>query len=127
MPLTPMLFVDDVEASSRWYQSLLGFKSAHGGPEFEMLIDGEGGFALYLHRAEADEHGDARRIRGASVGSGVLLYASVTDVRAAHRKALEMRANVESAPTFITQAGQTEFVVRDPDGYALSLAQRGDV
>ena len=127
MSLTAMLFVHDVQASSRWYQSLLGFKSAHGGPEFEMLQDADGGFALFLHRAEADEHGEARRIPGAPVGSGVLLHNTVDDVRAAHRKALDMGAVVEGPPTFIQQAGHTEFVVRDPDGYALSIAQRGEV
>jgi hypothetical protein len=31
--VTPMLFVADVEGSSRWYQMLLGTTSAHGGPE----------------------------------------------------------------------------------------------
>jgi catechol 2,3-dioxygenase-like lactoylglutathione lyase family enzyme len=125
MSLTPMLFVTDVEASSRWYQALLGLRSAHGGPEFEMLQDADGGFALYLHRADADEHGDARRPAGVPVGSGVLLYNSVPDVRAAHRKAREMGAAVEGEPTYVAQAGHTEFIVRDPDGYALSIAQRG--
>jgi catechol 2,3-dioxygenase-like lactoylglutathione lyase family enzyme len=127
MSLTPMLFVDDVEASSRWYQSLLGLRSAHGGPEFEMLQDADGSFALYLHRAEADEHGEARRPAGAPVGSGVLFYRMVEDVRAAHRKASEMGAAVEGPPTFLPQARQTEFVVRDPDGYAIAVAQSGDV
>ena len=37
MALMPTLFVDDVEASSRWYQTLLGAQSVHGGPDFEML------------------------------------------------------------------------------------------
>ena len=37
MALMPTLFVDDVEASSRWYQTLLGAQSMHGGPDFEML------------------------------------------------------------------------------------------
>ena len=40
MALMPTLFVDDVEASSRWYQALLGAQSGHGGPEFEMLTLG---------------------------------------------------------------------------------------
>jgi catechol 2,3-dioxygenase-like lactoylglutathione lyase family enzyme len=31
----PMIAVTDVEASSRWYQRLLGCESAHGGPEYE--------------------------------------------------------------------------------------------
>ena len=125
MALTPMLFVDDVEASSRWYQQLLGLRSGHGGAEFEMLM-GEQGPLLFLHRAEADEHGAARRPPGAPPGSGVLFYFDVADVHAAHAKALGMAAQVEGPPAYIAQARQTEFVVRDPDGYAVALAQRGE-
>lgn len=35
----PLIACRDVEASSRWYQRLLGCKSAHGGPEYERLVD----------------------------------------------------------------------------------------
>lgn len=38
----PLIVVTDVEASSRWYQRLLGCRSAHGGPEYERLVDGGG-------------------------------------------------------------------------------------
>ncbi len=31
----PLIAVKDVEASSRWYQRLLGCRSAHGGREYE--------------------------------------------------------------------------------------------
>ena len=37
-----MLFVRDVEASSKWYQSLLRAKSGHGGPEYEMVLGPDG-------------------------------------------------------------------------------------
>ena len=33
----PLIAVTDVEASSRWYQRLLGCRSAHGGSEYERL------------------------------------------------------------------------------------------
>ena len=35
-----MIAVRDVEASSRWYQQLLGLRSDHGGPEYERLLAG---------------------------------------------------------------------------------------
>ena len=121
-----MLFVADVEGSSRWYQMLLGTTSAHGGPEFEMLML-DGSLALQLHRAEAEEHGHERRPPGAQPGAGILLYCGVPDVWAAYDRADEMKAEIESEPTFIELAGHTEFVVHDPDGYALALFQRGDI
>ncbi|HVM52567.1 MAG TPA: VOC family protein [Acidimicrobiales bacterium] len=119
----PMLFVDDVEASSRWYQDLLGARSAHGGPEFEMLMLGDE-LVLQLHHADAEEHGSERLPEGAPRGAGVLLYLQTADVdavHALHARAVEMGAAVESEPTYIELAHHTEFVVRDPDGYALAV------
>jgi hypothetical protein len=43
--------VSDVEASSRWYQRLLGCESAHGGPEYERLV-ANGALVMQLHRWE---------------------------------------------------------------------------
>src|SRR5262245_18830275 len=117
MPLEPMLFVEDVEATSRWFQSLLGVRSAHGGREYEMLVDSEGRLVLQLHHADAEEHGGERLPAGTSRGAGVLLYFQTPDVRAAYARAEAMGARREGPPTFIRLAGHTEFVVRDPDGY----------
>ena len=126
MALEPMLFVDDVEATSRWFQSLLGLKSAHGGKEYEMLMDDAKQLVLQLHHADAEEHGGERLPAGSVRGAGVLLYCKVDDVRAAHARAKSMKAAVEGEPLFIKLAGHTEFVVRSPDGYALALYQRGE-
>jgi catechol 2,3-dioxygenase-like lactoylglutathione lyase family enzyme len=56
MQLTPqpMIVVHDVEATSAWYQRVLGLRSGHGGPEYEMLMSGER-LVLQLHRWEAHE------------------------------------------------------------------------
>lgn len=126
MAFEPMLFVDDVEATSRWFQALLGARSAHGGKEYEMLMDEAGQLLLQLHRADAEEHGGERLPKGAVRGAGVLLYCKVADVRAAHARAKAMGAAVEGPPTFIKLAGHTEFVVRSADGYALALYERGE-
>ena len=37
----PLIAVTDVEASSRWYQRLLGCRSAHGGKAYERLVTGD--------------------------------------------------------------------------------------
>jgi catechol 2,3-dioxygenase-like lactoylglutathione lyase family enzyme len=126
MPFEPMIFVDDVEASSRFLQSLLGLKSAHGGKEYEMLVDAAGALALQLHHADAEEHGGERLPTDAARGAGVLLYFKVPDVRAAYANAAAMGARCEGPPTFIRLARHTEFVVRDLDGYAIAIYQAGE-
>ncbi len=127
MAFEPMLFVDDVEATSRWLQSLLGLRSAHGGKEYDMLVDAANQLVVQLHHADAEEHGGERLPAGAPRGAGVLLYFRSEDVRAAYANAKALGAVCEGAPTFIRLAGHTEFVVRSPDGYAIALYQRGDV
>ena len=119
----PTLFVADVEASSRWYQDLFGVTSAHGGPEFEMLAVGQHEIVLQLHKTDADEHG-TRVVPGAPNGLGVLFYFQVADVDAVlatHRRAREMGADIETEPAYNELAHHTEFVVRDPDGYAIAV------
>ena len=127
MPFEPMLFVDDVEATSKWFQALLDVKSAHGGKEYEMLVDADKKLVVQLHHADGEEHSGNRLPAGSARGAGVLLYFKVPDVRASHAKATSMGATIEGPPTWIKLAGHTEFVVRSPDGYALALYQRGDV
>ena len=116
----PMLFVRDVEASSRWYQQLFGLRSGHGGPEFEMLVVGEHEVVLQLHKIDADEHG-TRVQPGSPNGLGVLLNFEAADVDEIHGRAVEMGAAVEGPPTYNELAGHTEFVVCDLDGYAIAV------
>jgi catechol 2,3-dioxygenase-like lactoylglutathione lyase family enzyme len=124
VPFDPMLFVDDVEASSRFYQRLLNAKSGHGGNEYEMIVDADKTLLLQLHHADGEEHGDILPA-GVRRGAGVLLYFKVADVREAYTRAQSMGARIEGEPAYIDKAFHTEFVVRDPDGYSIALFQRG--
>ena len=51
----PLICVRDVEASSQWYQRLLGCESAHGGPNYERLAHA-GKLVMQLHRWEVEHH-----------------------------------------------------------------------
>ena len=48
MQFAPLICVYDVEASSRWYQRLLGCRSGHGGTKYERLVS-NGRLILQLH------------------------------------------------------------------------------
>jgi catechol 2,3-dioxygenase-like lactoylglutathione lyase family enzyme len=120
-----MLFVRDVEASSRWYQQLLGAHSGHGGDEYEMLVDDHMNLLFQLHRLEADEHGMEVLDETTPRGAGVLCYVQVDDVLAVHARAIAMKAAVVTTPAFNELARHTEFTLRDPDGYALAVYSKG--
>ncbi len=90
----PLITVTDVEASSRWYQRLLGCRSNHGGPVYEQLV-ANGELVLQLHSFEAEHHhgpiGDRER---KPYGNGVLLWFEVDDFDAAVERAAKMGAEI---------------------------------
>ncbi len=83
-----LIAVRDVEASSRWYQQLLGLRSDHGGPHYERLLSG-GELVLQLHSFDVEhEHGHIGD-PDTALGNGVVLWfgdvADFDDVVAAPR------------------------------------------
>jgi catechol 2,3-dioxygenase-like lactoylglutathione lyase family enzyme len=124
----PLIAVADVEASSRWYQRLLGCRSAHGGPEYERLVCADGALIMQLHRWEVEhDHGaigDPRAVHG----NGVLLWFEIEDFDAAVTRARELGATVVLEPHRNPPPGQDggpahrELWLRDLDGYAVVVA-----
>src|SRR5262249_31295828 len=90
----PLICVRDVEASSRWYQRLLGCESAHGGPNYERLVI-SGKLVLQLHRWEVEHHhGPIGDPTDMPPGNGLLLWFEIDDIDAAMARAEEMGAEV---------------------------------
>jgi catechol 2,3-dioxygenase-like lactoylglutathione lyase family enzyme len=119
--------VRDVEASSRWYQRLLGCASAHGGPEYERLVAGDQ-LVMQLHDWDVDHHHGAIGDPDARpYGNGVLLWFEVDDFDAAVARAGELGAEVVLPPHRNPPEGpggpaHREIWMRDPDGYSVVLA-----
>ena len=118
MQTTIMINVEDVELSSRWYQRLLGCQSGHGGPDFEMLIDGQQ-LMMMLHRSSADHHPSSPS-PGAAVGIGVCIYIRVDDIQAIAARATEMGLANDGVRRN-DLAHQDELELRDPDGYFVTV------
>lgn len=115
-----MLFANDVEATSKWYQDFLGMKSGHGGSEYEMLMDGDR-LLLQLHQMDADhDHGVGTR---APFGHGVIIYVHVEDAHAAYARAKELGIDILNELEYNKQASMHEFTVRDPNGYAIGVCK----
>jgi catechol 2,3-dioxygenase-like lactoylglutathione lyase family enzyme len=125
----PLLCVPDVEATSRWYQRLLGCRSDHGGPAYERMVAPDGTLILQLHSFEVEHHhGQIADPAARPYGNGVLLWFEVDDFDAAVARAGELGAEVVLAPHRNPPDGKPggpahrEVWLRDPDGYAVVLA-----
>src|ERR1035441_4916186 len=123
----PLVCVQDVEASSRWYQHVLGCESAHGGPEYERLVS-KGRLILQLHRWNvAHHHGPIGDPNLKPYGNGVLLWFEVDDFDAALARAEAMGVEVvkprhRNPPTGDGGPNHWECWFRDPNGYVIVLA-----
>src|ERR1700737_34847 len=124
----PLIAVTDVEASSRWYQHLLACQSAHGGTEYERLVE-DGDLVLQLHAWKVEHHhapiGDPR---SRPYGNGVLLWFEVEDFDSAVARAGELEAEIIMPPHRNPPDGQPggpaqrEIWLRYRDGYSVVLA-----
>ena len=123
----PMIVVNDVPASSRWYQSLLNVKSGHGGDEYEQLVREDGTLILQLHHWDVHEHpflGDPEALKG----NGALLWFEIDDFTESVERANSMSAEILDGPLVNPNAQHRELWVRDPDGYTVVLATKyGDL
>lgn len=120
MQLAPLICVQDVPASSRWYQRLLGAQSGHGGNEYERLNDADGRLVLQLHRWDVDHDHGPLGDPALPHGNGVLLWFELPDFDAAVARAEGLKVDVVR-PRRWSENGNWEFWLRDPDGYALVL------
>ena len=99
----PLIAVRDVEASSRWYQRLLGARSDHGGAEYERLVAPAGKGAperliLQLHGWEVEhDHGHIGD-EAKPHGNGVLLWFEIDDFDRAVARATKLGAEVVLPP-----------------------------
>ena len=132
-----MITVQDVEAASRWYQQLLGFRSDHGGPAYERLLS-DGVLVLQLHQQDVEhDHGRITDAAGAEpggtttagLGRGVLLwFGEVADFDDVVARAEEMGVTVVKHTHRNPPSGQgngpghREIWLQDLDGYVVVVA-----
>jgi catechol 2,3-dioxygenase-like lactoylglutathione lyase family enzyme len=123
----PLIAVSDVEASSRWYQRLLGCRSAHGGPHYERLVAADGALILQLHDWDVEHHHGPIGDKGTPHGNGVLLWFETDDFDGAVARARALKAEILKAPHRNPPEGDGgpnhwECWLRDLDGYTVVLA-----
>jgi hypothetical protein len=123
----PLIAVNDVEASSRWYQRLLNCRSNHGGSSYEQLVS-DGQLILQLHSFKVEHHhGRIGDCDNKPYGNGVLLWFEVDDFESIMQRATEMGVEIvmpkhRNPPDSNGGPNHWECGMRDPDGYIVVVA-----
>lgn len=123
----PMITCTSVSGSSEWYQRVLGFESAHGGDEYEMLMS-DGAMVLQLHEIDVHEHRALLREGLPLGGNGVALWFDTATFDADVERVRSTDAEVVEDVHVNPLAQHREIWLHDPDGYVVVLSSPyGDV
>jgi catechol 2,3-dioxygenase-like lactoylglutathione lyase family enzyme len=114
--------VSDVPGSLKWYQSLFGQpETPPGHDHFGQILDTDGTVLLCLHRWGAHEH-PCLMSPAPSAGNGLLLFFRVDDYELAVERARDLVDRFEEEPHVNPNTHTSEFSLRDPDGYYLTIS-----
>jgi hypothetical protein len=120
--LDPILAVKDVEASSKWYQSLFGCRSMHGGKVFDILVSENDEILLCLH--QWGEHAHPTMTNPTiTPGNGLILYFRTENIHIIRQNADKTGSLIEEDIHLNTNSTKKEFSLRDPDGYYLTITE----
>ena len=113
----------DVPRSFKWYQSLFGLPETQPGHAyFGQILDSDGTVLLCLHQWGAHEHPSLMSPEPATSGNGLLLFFRVDDFDMALPRARALVARLEEEPHVNPSTGTTEFSLRDPDEYYVTIS-----
>jgi len=120
--IDPIIAVNDVAASSAWYQRIFGFRDEHGGDHFSVLLSDDGEIVLCLHHWETDGH-PTMTDREIPVGNGLLLYFRTENMDAVYQRARQEGCTIEEEMHLNPNSRRREFSLRDMDGYFLTVTE----
>ncbi len=92
--IDPIIAVEDVEASARWYRQIFGFSRIHGGNEFAVLVSDNDEIILCLHKWGEHYHPTMTN-PNITPGNGLILYFRTEDLYALRQKVEEIGGKVE--------------------------------
>lgn len=110
-------------ASFSWYQSLLGLpESAPAHDDFGQILDSDGTVLLCVHAWGAHDHPPLTSPHHAEPGNGLLLFLRVDDFEMALQRSKALVSRLEEEPHVNPSTGTSEFSLRDPDGYYVTIS-----
>lgn len=115
--------VRDVAASLAWYQTLFAQPpTAPAHDDFGQILDEDGTVLLCLHQWGAHEHPTLTSPDTSTPGNGLLLFFRVDDFDAALPRARTLVARLDEEPYVNPNTRTSEFSLRDPDGYYVTIS-----
>lgn len=120
--LDPIIAVKDVDASSKWYESVFGCRRAHGQGNFAVMILENDEVLICLHKWGEHEHPTMTNAN-ISPGNGLILYFRTENMNAIRENVRAMGYPVEEDIRKNPNSRKMEFSLRDPDGYWLTVTE----
>ena len=120
--IDPIIAVKDVEASSKWYQNIMGCKSIHGGKYFDILTNESGAVLLCLHKWEDHGHPTMMNPKIAP-GNGLILYLRTKNMEMIYQNVVKAKINIIEDIHLNENSLRKEFSIKDPDGYYLTITE----
>ncbi len=120
--LDPIIAVKDVDASSKWYESVFGCRRAHGGGDFAVMVLENNEVLICLHKWGEHEHPTMTNT-SVPAGNGLILYFRTDDMNAVRENVRAMGYPVEEDIRMNPNSTKMEFSLRDPDGYWLTITE----
>ena len=118
--LDPIIAVKDIEASSKWYQTIFELRNDHGGDHFSVLVSDDGEIIICLHKWKEHNH-PTMTDPGITPGNGLLLYFRTDNMNNIYQNALKAGCVIEEDIHLNTNSFRKEFSFRDTDGYYLTV------
>ena len=120
--IDPIIAVKDVEASSKWYQSVFGCRSMHGGKEFDILVSENDEILICLHKW--GEHGHPTMTNPSIThGNGLILYFRTEHMNVIRQNVEKIGNPIEEDIHLNPNSTKMEFSLRDPDGYYVTITE----
>ena len=120
--IDPIIAVKDVEASSKWYQSVFGCRRMHGGTEFATLVSENDEILICLHAWGPHEHPTMTNST-ITPGNGFILYFRTENMNTIRQNVEKMGYSIEEEIHLNPNSTKKEFSIRDPDGYYLTITE----
>lgn len=118
--LDPIIAVKDMEASSKWYQSVLGCRSR--GQHIITLMSENNEILLCLHKWGEHEHPTMAN-PDIIPGNGLILYFRTKNMEGIRENVEKIGYAIEKDIHLNPNSKKMEFSLRDPDGYYIIITE----